>query len=188
MFNLWHKIIGIISFEFILTSCKKSNGGSIIALRSFLSALSIFLIILTVINIIDPNRSFSFSCREFRLQIIDKISWLGVFFASIYVALYARFSSQWTYLANLYNQIKQTEAKDPVNEIKIAELKAGFIEDAEVLHLFSKPIFASIICTWGKEAIVKKKYIKFTPGGEQRYKRVINITEKICETESKKYI
>jgi hypothetical protein len=37
----------------------------------------------------------------------------------------------------------------------LAEWKAGFIEDAQDLHLALKPLFASVIRAWGSEAEVK---------------------------------
>jgi hypothetical protein len=38
----------------------------------------------------------------------DSIGWIGAIFAAVYAALYARFASQWSYLAGVYNQMRQT--------------------------------------------------------------------------------
>jgi hypothetical protein len=57
---------------------------------------------------------------------------------------YARFSSQWSYLAGVYNQIKAAECRTGFQETVLAQWKAGFIEDAADLHLLRKAMFASI--------------------------------------------
>jgi len=97
---------------------------------------------------------------------------LGAFIAALYAALYARFAAQWTYLAHLYNQISQTEARnisDPKAEPVIAQWKAGFPEDAEELHLATKSLFASVLKRWGDDPQVKKSFMDNTPGGEDRF-------------------
>lgn len=105
-------------------------------------------------------------------------------FAGSYVALYARFASQWTYLADLYNQIKSKEVDiagaphcealtertsalaaidaGKINELQcnqaylLAQWKCGFIEDAFTLHLAKKRLFASVIANWAKDEVTQK--------------------------------
>ncbi|PKL40554.1 MAG: hypothetical protein CVV44_02815 [Spirochaetae bacterium HGW-Spirochaetae-1] len=185
-FTCWHRLIEIITGEFILTRYKKSNGGSVIILRSLLSAFILFIIVLFLLNSIDPGRTSDFSWVELRLQVVEKFSWFGVFFATIYAALYARFSSQWTYLANLYNQIKQAETRCEINSEKLAEWKAGFVEDAEVLHLMMKPIFSSVICEWLKDDKVRGKFDQFTPGGDNKLDYIAKMVNKVCDEEKEK--
>jgi len=169
--NFWNKLINVISGEWLLKS--RDNGGSLIALRAVMLSVIIFLLILLLLNVFDPNRSFTPSLFEFQIQIIDKVSWLGVFFGGVYAALYARFSSQWAYLANLYNVIKQASCSETINKDTLAEWKAAFIEDAEYLHLVHKENFVSIINVWGKDDLVKEKYHKYTPGGEERLTKLM---------------
>lgn len=69
----------------------------------------------------------------------------GATFGATYAALYTRFSSQWTYLAGLYNQLMATQAHAPIdNDPERAGIylawEAAFIEDADDLHLSTKPI------------------------------------------------
>jgi hypothetical protein len=64
--------------------------------------------------------------------------------------VYARFASQWTYLAGVYNQIKAAEARRDADAEKLAEWKQGFIADAEALHLDNNPIFVDLVAAWRK--------------------------------------
>jgi len=107
-----------------------------------------------------------------RLQLIQLAPLCGIVFGAIYTALYARFASQWSYLANLYNNIKETEALDGDEKV-VAEWKAGFIEDAENLHLACKSSFVTTVKVWGEDPLVKKSFIKNAPGGKKRYKRLM---------------
>ncbi len=110
-----------------------------------------------------------------RTQIEGKIPWFGAIFAAVYAALYTRFASQWSYLANLYNLIKQASISDSdsINEERMAEWKAAFIEDAEFLHLSHKENFTSIIHAWAKDALVEEKYCMYTPGGKARFDHMV---------------
>jgi len=103
-------------------------------------------------------------------------------FAGTYTALYARFASQWQYLADLYNQIKAKEidlannkeceiakyremainstSDDPINTCcnpahLLAEWKIGLIEDANTLHLSNKPPFESVVKLWNSDEVVR---------------------------------
>ena len=104
-------------------------------------------------------------------------------FGGVYAALYARFASQWAYLAELYNQIKAMQINlamssgtatsaglrevidlsRSVEAVKsnncaelLAEWKKGFIEDAFSVHLARKPLFRNVIASWAMDADVKK--------------------------------
>lgn len=164
-------LINIISGEWLLNY--QANGGGVILFRSLWCSSILFIFTLLIMNFIDPTKTYDFSTYVLKEQVLEKISWFGVFFATIYAAFYARFSSQWTYLANLYNSIKQISATSESNDEILAELKAAFIEDAEYLHLARKKNFASIIYHWGKDPVVRDKYIKFTPGGEYRFNKIM---------------
>src|SRR5262249_1438411 len=119
-------------------------------LRSVWIATLIYLTWLVLRNGIDPSRCFCFDFNELRLQLLGSFRWFGTIFAGAYAALYARFASQWSYLASVYNQIKATECKgvDGDHAMALAEWKAGFIEDAFALHLARKPSFRAVILAW----------------------------------------
>ena len=77
----------------------------------------------------------------------ETIPWLRAVFAGVYIALYTRFAAQFSYLANVYNQMMATQAmiKDPDSNEKIRRWKTGLVEDAQDLHLATKPMFATIV-------------------------------------------
>src|SRR5690606_6800070 len=95
-----------------------------------------------------------------------------------YLALYSRFSSQWGYLSNLYNQIKQAETSLQVNKKTLNYWKAGFIEDAVELHLALKPMFAMIIKGWSQNPKVKKAFEANVPRGKVVFKHLMKDVEK----------
>ena len=78
----------------------------------------------------------------------ETVPWLGAIFGGVYAALYARFASQWGYLAGVFNQIRQMLATWKPGGGNVDHLflwQAGFIEDALDLHLATKPMFATFI-------------------------------------------
>ena len=168
---VWSKLVTFLSFEWILTRFRRPNGGDIILLRALLIALLVYMSAIGVKNLLDPESGLSYDGEELRKQIGASLHWFGALVGSIYAALYTRFASQWIYLANLYNKIKETEAKydDTVSKDVISSWKAGFLEDAEDLHLAKKQLFVSVINVWGKDSKVKKAFIDNSPGGKARF-------------------
>lgn len=164
----------------------KDNGGGVIFLRSLIISSIIFLSVITFLNVIDTEKKFSFNHNILSKDIIDNFEWYGAIFAATYIALYTRFSSQWSYLANLYNLIKQTSATNDSNLIIIAEWKAGFIEDAQYLHLSHKENFAPIIKNWLNDSLVKNAYVNNSPIGVDADVFLIKISKRVDEI-NKKY-
>jgi hypothetical protein len=72
-------------------------------------------------NLIDPCIGYNFSWSAFRQQCINLAPWGSAVAGATYLALYDRFKSQWTYLAALYNQIKQAEIEAEI-EIECSEV------------------------------------------------------------------
>jgi len=184
--TVWHYLVTGITFEWILrTPARRSNGGDVILARSFLTTAVAFLFVLGLENFLDTHRTWQFTMDELRKQMVDKLPWFGAIFAAIYAALYTRFSSQWTYLANVYNQIKAAEVKaaSPKKaseaQTTLAEWKAGFIEDAENLHLATKESVAPIIYQWFNDDAVATAYKETVPGGIERYRRLLNTITRV---------
>jgi hypothetical protein len=128
-------------------------------------------------NWLDPTRTLEWSGTEFRQQLIENAKWFGAIFGGAYAALYARFSSQWTYLAGVYNQMKAAQARKDCDEQTLAEWRAGFIEDCDELHLVRKPMFASIVAAMLSDdaplvETVRAMFDKHTPGGRARRDRI----------------
>lgn len=164
-FNLIRKAIGIsyaivrfLSGEFILK--KIHNGGCSVVLRTLFSGTVLSLLVVVLHFII-------YKQIENPLNIIKGNGWqfCGIY-AAAYASFYTRFVSQWTYLSNLYNQIKESiqdkDLKDEEKNENSFVWMASFIEDAENLHMETKPLFAAVIITWlEKYPKVRENYIKY---------------------------
>ncbi|MFJ2991213.1 hypothetical protein [Pandoraea sp. NPDC087047] len=174
-------VVNVISGEWLLSWAGLSNGGSVIILRAlFVAAWVLFLIIplsCGLKDMLDQTRGWSFDWPHLVEFVTNRMTLVAVVFGSVYTALYARFSAQWRYLADVYNKIKEAEVKYSSQEEaagKIAEWKAGFAEDAEELHLATKKIFAQVIKTWLADELVAIAFKKHTTGGSPRYENLLN--------------
>jgi len=65
---------------------------------------------------------------------------------------------------------KHEQAESPASKARevIASWQAGFIEDADELHLALKPMYAALIRVWSKDENVRKEFVEYAPGGKQR--------------------
>ena len=86
----------------------------------------------------------------------------------MYTAFYARFASQWSYLAELYNSIKAIEVSGVQDKVALAQWKAGFIEDAQALHMECKSSFLSVVIAWLEDPEVVNAFVENTIAGSQR--------------------
>lgn len=157
-----------VSAEWMLEG--RVNGGTIILLRTLWVSSILYAFALTVRSFGHAQWPLEFDPGQLRRDVADTIPWFGAIFAAVYVALYARFSAQWSYLANLYNQMMATQATldNPNANVKIQLWKAGFIEDAEDLHLATRPMFAVAIWYMLQDPAVAGWFDKSTDGGAER--------------------
>ncbi len=176
-----------LSGEWLLTRTDLPNGGTVVLLRSVMTSLLIIAMTVAFRNVVDPTRTWQFDLVELQKQIIQMLPWFGAIFAAVYVAFYSRFAAQWTYLANVYNQIKAVETVSFTCADALAEWKAGFLEDAQDLHLVRKPIFAGVIRAWSKEETVKAKFLEHTPGGEARFEELVNTVQAAFDFQASRY-
>jgi hypothetical protein len=138
------------------------------------------ILVLVLRNVLDPDLSWDFSAPSLKAQLIELAPWFAAAAGAVYAALYARFSSQWSYLATLYNQIKQTEIQLLIPSVpdlmtaqdRLAQWKAGYIEDAQDLHLHTKSNIAGIIHFWSRDSNVAEAFINWAPGGQARWDKV----------------
>ena len=168
----WERVVYFGSGEWILKKYG-SNGGDVILLRSLVVAVELTGIAISLQNLIDPKLTEPASWINFRTQLVVIAPWFAAATGAVYAALYARFSAQWSYLAGLYNQIKQAELEmaytspDNIEGLaRLAEWKAGYIEDAHSLHLQAKENVAAVVHHWGKNSMVLQAFIQATPGGQ----------------------
>ena len=144
--GLFFSFVHIVSGEFLLKHI--SNGGSSVIARTIFSGSIISLIVIIAHYIVYLEVQSPFSIMR-----ANGWQFCGIY-AATYASFYARFVSQWTYLSNLYNQIKEAElnlSPSPKPPDALLHWMAGFIEDAENLHLDTKSIFSTIIINWSKK-------------------------------------
>jgi hypothetical protein len=167
--------VNIASHEWLLTGLQWGNGGDIILLRSVLVVGEIYLFITGIKTLIASpatlESALGFAWRDLR----ETVSWYAPTFAGVYASLYGRYAAQWSYLANVYNRIKETEARAlpaELNQEALAQWKVGFIEDADDLHLATKPTFAGVIRAW-REPAVELAFKHYTHDGERRWQALM---------------
>jgi hypothetical protein len=151
--------VRFLSGEFLLHG--KANGGTIVFARACWVAFLGFLFTIITREILHPDAVLGLSIRAVREAVYDAIPVAGAFFAGAYVALYARFASQWTYLAGVYNQIMaaRLRAVDGADgQTTLNRWQAGFIADAVELHLAFKPMFAAVILAMLEREGVRSEY------------------------------
>lgn len=174
----WHRSVAIVSGEWMLTfRQRRPNGGSIVLARSLWCSATIYVGLLLLRELLDPNRSWEPSCLEIRLRLLATMPWYGAIFTACYASLYTRFASQWSYLAALYNQI--VSAQISVEAARGEEAvglfvpwKAGFIEDADDLHLATKPLFAHAVLGWLGDPAVRAWFEAHSLGGLTRLNQI----------------
>jgi hypothetical protein len=181
-----HKLFKGLTWEFLLDYYP--NGGTIVFLRTLFTSIQIF-----ILTIIASSWASQPSCICGFLKssadiIPDRVQWFGAIFAATYVVFYSRFSSQWSYLADLYNQIMQTRVtilaeakteneKSVVNKLldkehPLSKWMAGFIEDADALHLAGKPMFAATIQSMLGYPGVKDAFTTYTVNGTEKLEKL----------------
>ncbi len=171
--------VSFISGEFFLEDGRRPNGGGVVVVRATWVTSLIMVAALVGWNLLRPCEQCSLQWSVFRVDVITLAPWATAVFGGAYLAFYARFAAQWSYLATLYNQIKQAEVTGVKDKTALIQWKAGFVEDALFLHLASKENIAGIIRAWAMESgEVRDAFIKYTPSGQDRWDQVINLTNR----------
>lgn len=139
-------VLNILTAEFILNFMP--NGGKAILLRSAFVSFYLYLLAISIKSLTGANAELCFSFDQLRAEVHDTVPWAGAIFGAVYASLYTRFSSQWSYLASLYNQQMEIGSTTPIEDFgkeNFAGWKAAFIEDAVCMHLATKRGFSNAI-------------------------------------------
>ena len=165
------KVIDWASGEWILN--KRANGGSAVLFRALWVSGLVYFATLVFLWLESGVSICHVTWKMVRDAAAANFKVAGAAFAAAYTAFYARFASQWSYLAGVYNQIMAAKVRgvggdDSAAKAAILAWQAGFIEDAEELHLATKPMFAGVIMSMLAEEGVREKYIEGTAGGSAR--------------------
>jgi len=144
------RITNFMSAEWILKAVP--NSGAVVFVRSIFISVVLYLPAIGAFSLLAPDSTLSLDWSELRRLTHDHFVWVGALMGVIYTSLYARFSSQWQYLASLYNQIKELECQFPIESLNDtnqrrarAEWAHAFISDAIELHLATKDTFSTAI-------------------------------------------
>lgn len=163
------RALKVVSGEFLLD--KWPNGGEIVLLRSLLVSSLICLFVLPLKAYLSKETLLVFSLEQLKEDLGQMIPWFGAVFAGTYAAFYTRFSSQWTYLASLYNQMMEvcvTASEETRSSPAFVNWQAAFIEDALDLHLARKPMFALAIAQMLEDPKIVKAFCASTKDGAQK--------------------
>jgi hypothetical protein len=157
-------IAELLSGEWMLKG--RSNGGVVVFFRAVFIAAEIYVSALVLAWLINPDSGACPSLISTRRRLYETVPWFGATLGAVYAWLYARFSSQWQYLADLYNKIVEAQVRAGVlNENVLDNWRAAFIEDAYTLHLACKPMFAAAINEMLKRQQVREAYLRSTIRG-----------------------
>jgi hypothetical protein len=177
-------LVDVVSGEKFMDLLGKPNGGTMVFLRSLWVTALVFFVALGLRSLFNAKWPWSFDGSEYVRDLPETLPWVGAIFAFTYLALYSRFSSQWSYLAGFYNQIMATQAQiegtapsigqmNPNANKKIQIWKAAFIEDAQDLHLATKKMFSVAIWTMLEDPNVYDNFVGYTADGKARVKKLV---------------
>src|SRR5687768_9782380 len=111
------KLVSFVSGEWILQwTTYTANGGTVVTFRSFWITLWIYVPGFLLKTSLAEGKTLDLDLRQGAVDFVNTLPWLAAIFGAAYVALYTRFSSQWNYLANLFNEIVQVEITMPVDQ------------------------------------------------------------------------
>jgi hypothetical protein len=169
---MWKGLIWFASADWMLRG--RANGGTVILGRTIFVTAEIFLIAQFLHEISRPDVVLQPSWSRFLCLVHQHLTWLGAIFGAVYAALYTRFASQWSYLAGLYNQIMEVQSSmnsEDINAEKMAMWKAGFLVDADDLHLAYKPMFAGLVRQFLIDDGIRDVFVELN--GEERADRLL---------------
>src|SRR4030065_1180418 len=177
--TVWSAIVFIVSGEWMFALARRSNGVDMVLVRSLCISSILYIAVILAKRWVDPRQLQEISVYQLRYEIAQLFPWLGAIFAGVYASLSARYASQWKYLADLYNKIKEMQVRDAttVKQKAMAEWKAGFLEDAQLLHLGTHRVFVSVLRAWGSEKEVERQFLKHCPRGKRRYDALMRDVE-----------
>lgn len=168
-------VVNFLSGEWMLDR-GRPNGGDVVVMRTLWIGilLIIFIAVLRALASLPDGLLPFVRCIGGALKTSLDGGEAPTILGATYAALYTRFTSQWTYIANLYNQIKQAEVEAADSQgsapaapspaaLVLAQWKAGFIEDALAVHMATKPTMKGVIQAWFAVPEVKAAFMAHTP-------------------------
>jgi hypothetical protein len=177
LWSFYSRTVRVVSAECLLD--KRANGGDVVLARAVLISTLLFVAGLGISEALRETASWVPSFGRFQFLILENFEWFAAMFSGAYLALYSRFAAQWGYLAGLYNTIMASSMSvsesDEKTWSRLCTWWAAFIEDADDLHLATKPMFASVIEQLLSEERWKEVVTCFdasSPGGGVRRRQI----------------
>jgi len=175
-------IFEVVSGEFILRYMQ--NGGKAILMRAIFVSLLIFSIAILLKSYASGGVVFTFSPQHFRGDANAHFSWFGAIFGGVYVALYTRFTAQWSYLSALYNQqmcalVTTSIEKANSDRASWVKWKAAFVEDAIDMHLYTKRGISNVVHEYLQDPEVKSILEDNKFFGNKRIKEIDDKVNKV---------
>lgn len=87
------------------------NGGGVVVARAAWLTVVVLIAYIALKERLQPGASWEFCGACFQVQPLNNLTLGAAIFAGAYAALCARFASQWTCLAGLYNEIMLTQSR-----------------------------------------------------------------------------
>jgi hypothetical protein len=182
---LWRfaeRLVYLCSGEFLFRG--EANGGTVIFLRSAITGLVLFAIAIATAGISQTGLHLGINWQIVRNLVATNLAWAGAMFAGAYAAFYSRFSSQWNYLAGVYNQLMAAQVQAPIDATAprrraYAAWKAGIVEDAYTLHLATKRMFAPLIVDLLEEKDVYEAFKETTVISDDQLQSLLIRLEKV---------
>ena len=174
LFDVTDRLVGCLSGEDILKY--HANGGLVVLIRSLLVSVIIYSSAVGLQSITREGALLAFSFAQLTFEISETIPWLGAIFAGVYAVFYSRFSSQWIYLASLYNQLMSARVhkSQDIDDEELLHWEAGFVEDAIALHLATKPMFAPAVKQFLEDPNILQIFLETTQDSQVKYNQVKN--------------
>lgn len=155
------------------------NSGGIVILRSLIASFCVLTIGFWGNSMIEAKFQGNFAPLDVLYHGLKNNGlWYAYTFAAVYAALYARFSSQWQYLAGLYNDLmaKTVDLKGIEKDESglLAIWWAAFIEDAEMMHLATNKTYGTPIkyLLESNKHTVREVYSRSRKNGEAHLKEL----------------
>ncbi len=174
------KFLEIVSGEFVLRFMP--NGGKAILLRSTIVSAIFYILAVGIKSYSAEGAILSFSAVQFWNEVGETIPWFGAIFGGSYAALYTRFSSQWSYLADLYNQQMSaalTLSDEQIDSEAYINWQAAFVEDAVCMHLHTKAGFSNLVIEFLRDVKIKEVLTSQQHFGQDKYEKVLNQLEAV---------
>lgn len=182
------RFVWILSGEFLLHWYP--NGGTVVLLRTVITSAVLYSLALITKGVLTTGWGTTIDLEYVRQLVVETLPWAGALLGGTYAAFYARFASQWTYLAEVYNHLMATQAQAPLDDNAerrrvYAYWKAGIIEDAYVLHLAGKPMFAPMVAKLLEEPEVVEAFRRSAVAADETLERLERILTKALGREVK---